>query len=87
MLTKLCQKSKITIPKELIDKLGLLEGDALEIYEQDGIICIEPVAVYPESYIAKLQKDVEEIKRKVVAGQQPVFKSVSDMMMALESED
>ncbi|HHX93385.1 MAG TPA: AbrB/MazE/SpoVT family DNA-binding domain-containing protein, partial [Clostridiales bacterium] len=35
MLAELRPKSQITIPKELVEKLGLSEGDKLEIYEKD----------------------------------------------------
>ena len=45
MLAELRQKSQITIPKELVDKLGLSEGDKLEIYEKEGIICIVPFPI------------------------------------------
>ena len=51
MLAILRPKSQITIPKELVDKLGLSEGDKLEISERDGVICIMPVAVYPKKYL------------------------------------
>ena len=53
MLTELHAKSQITIPKELVDRLGLSEGDKLDIYEHDGLISIMPVAVYPNDYVEK----------------------------------
>lgn len=49
MLAELRQKSQITIPKEIIVKLGLSEGDTLDIFEKDGTICIMPVVVYPKN--------------------------------------
>lgn len=49
MLAELRQKSQITIPKEIIVKLGLSEGDKLDIFEKDGTICMLPVVVYPKS--------------------------------------
>ena len=87
MLAELCKKSQITIPKELLDKLGLSEGDKLEIYEQEGIICIMPVVVYPKDCVDRLINDVAEIKRKIVTGEQPVFDSVDNLISGLESED
>ena len=36
MLTELRQKSQITIPKEIVTKLGLAEGDKLNIMEKIG---------------------------------------------------
>lgn len=49
MLAELRQKSQITIPKEIIVKLGLSEDDKLDIFEKDGFICIMPVVVYPKN--------------------------------------
>ncbi len=49
MLAELRQKSQITIPKEIIVKLGLSEGDTLDIFEKDGTICIMSVVVYPKN--------------------------------------
>jgi len=86
MLAELRPKSQITIPKELVDRLGLSEGDKLEIYEQEGIICIMPVVVYPKAYVDKLLHDVAEIKRKVAAGEQPTFDSADDLIAGLESD-
>jgi AbrB family looped-hinge helix DNA binding protein len=45
MLAKVCADSQIqvTLPKELVDRLNLSEGDELELYEKDGMICIVPV--------------------------------------------
>ena len=56
MLVELRQKSQITIPKEIIVKLGLSEGDKLDIFEKDGAICIMPVAVYPKKYLCELRE-------------------------------
>ena len=87
MLAELRPKSQLTIPEEIVDKLGLSEGDKLEIYEQEGIICIMPVVVYPKSRVNRLLNDVEEIKKKIAAGEQPVFDSVDELISSLESED
>ena len=35
MLTELRTKSQITIPKDIVMKMGLREGDKLEIVEKD----------------------------------------------------
>ena len=50
MLTELRTKSQITIPKDIVMKMGLREGDKLEIVEKDGVIELMPVAVYPKKY-------------------------------------
>lgn len=60
MLAELRKKSQITFPKEIIVKLGLSEGDKLDIFEQDGTIYMMPVVVYPKNTLtssaAKLTK-------------------------------
>lgn len=86
MLTELRAKSQVTIPKELISQLGLHEGDTLEIYEKNGTICIEPVAVYPRGCLDELRSEIEEIKAKLAAGEQPVFDSVDALFDALEAD-
>lgn len=68
MLTVLRKKSQITIPKDLIDKLGLNEGDKLEITEKDGAIQIMPVVVYPKNYIRNLKDEINDIKSKIKSG-------------------
>lgn len=64
MLAELRSKSQITIPKKIIERLGLAEGDKLEIYEKDGIICILPIVVYSKKYIDKLKEEIKKNKNK-----------------------
>ncbi|MCL1882898.1 MAG: AbrB/MazE/SpoVT family DNA-binding domain-containing protein [Defluviitaleaceae bacterium] len=87
MIAELRPKSQITIPKPLIEKLGLSAGDKLEIFEDKGMICIMPVVVYPKDYVDKIIDDVEKIKRDVKAGLQPVFSDVDDLVASLEGDD
>ena len=84
MLAELRAKSQVTIPKELVDKLGLSEGDKLEFYEQDGIICAMPVTVYPKKYLELLKEEVEETKVKISSGEQPVFDNLDALFAKLE---
>ena len=86
MLAELRQKAQITIPKEIILKLGLTEGDKLEIFEKDGSICLMPVAVYPKKYVRELKEEIGELKARLAAGRQPVFESVDALFEKLESE-
>jgi len=87
MIAELRAKSQITIPKQLIDMLGLSKGDKLEIFEDKGMICIMPVAVYPKGYVDKILADVESIKKAVAKGRQPVFDDVDDLIASLEEDD
>lgn len=86
MLAELRQKSQITIPKEIIVKLGLSEGDKLDIFEKDGTICMMPVVVYPKKYLDELRVEIDEAKAKIASGEQPVFDSVDELFAKLEAE-
>jgi AbrB family looped-hinge helix DNA binding protein len=84
MITKLRKKSQITIPKEFIVKLGIKEGDEIELIEKDGIIQIIPVVTYPKKYIDELKEELSEIKKKIKSGDQPVFDSVDELFDHLD---
>lgn len=86
MLAELRQKAQVTIPKEIIVKLGLSEGDKLDIFEKDGSICIMPVVVYPKKYLSELKEEIADVKAKIASGEQPVFDSVDALFDKLEAE-
>lgn len=86
MLTELRQKAQVTIPKEIIVKLGLSEGDKLDIFEKDGTICLMPVVVYPRKYLAQLREEISGVKAKIASGEQPVFDSVDALFDKLEGD-
>lgn len=62
------KKPKVTIPKEIIVKLGLSEGDKLDIFEKDGSICIMPVVVYPKNTLNELREEIDGVKAKIASG-------------------
>ena len=84
MLAELRQKSQITIPKELVQKLGLKEGDKFDVFEQDGMIYLVPVTVYPTQYIFELKKEIDELKNKMTNGKQPVFDDIDELFKKME---
>ena len=86
MLAELRQKSQITIPKEIIAKLDLKEGDKLEIFEKNGVIHIMPVVVYPKKYIDSLQKEINEIRDKIDKNEQPIFDNLDSLFEKLEED-
>ena len=71
MLAELRQKAQITIPKEIIVKLGLSEGDKLDIFEKDGSICLMPVAVYPKKYLNELKEEINGVRQGLPPGSNP----------------
>lgn len=86
MLAELRAKSQITIPKELVDRLGLSEGDKMDIFEKNGMLHIMPVAIYPKKYLHDLRKEIKEVKEKIASGEQPVFDSIDAMFLKLEED-
>jgi len=84
MIAELRQKSQITIPKEIVSRLGLNEGDKLEIAEVDGIITITPVAVYPKKYLDNLKYEIESAKEKIASGEEPVFNNIDAVFEELK---
>lgn len=86
MLAELHQKSQITIPKEIVAKMGLSVGDVFDVREKDGAIYIVPVAVYPKKYIDDLLKEVEEMRARITSGEQETHKDVNSLFAALEND-
>ena len=84
MIATIRKRSQITLPSEIVTKLGLSEGDQLDVTENDGTIMLLPMAVYPSKYINDLKKEVSEIKAKIASGEQPVFDNVDDLFESLE---
>ena len=73
MVIELRAKSQITLPKSIVSSLGISEGDKLDIFEKDGMICIVPVVVYPKKYLDELQDEINQLKENINNGKQPVF--------------
>ena len=84
MLAELRTKSQITLPKNIVTALGLSEGDKLEVYERDGMICMVPVAVYPKKYVDELQNEIAQLKKDIAAGKQQTYASVDELIGKLE---
>ena len=77
MLAEIRGRSQITIPSEIIKKLGISEGDKFDIMERDGGIFLCPVIVYPKDKIAKIAKILKESENDTKT--RTAFESVEDM--------
>lgn len=77
MLAEIRGRSQITIPAEIIKKLGISEGDKFDIMEKDGGIFLCPVVVYPKDKIEKIAKILKESESD--AKTLTAFESVEDM--------
>ncbi|MCK9222309.1 MAG: AbrB/MazE/SpoVT family DNA-binding domain-containing protein [Limnochordia bacterium] len=60
MLVELRSRSQITIPAEVVRKLGAVEGDKLEVVEKDGGIFLCPVVVCPKAKMEQIAKLVRK---------------------------
>lgn len=77
MLAEIRGRSQITIPSEIIKKLGISEGDKFDIMERDGGIFLCPVVVYPKDKIAKIAKILKESENDTKT--RTAFESIEDM--------
>lgn len=77
MLAEIRGRSQITIPAEIIKKLGISEGDKFDIVEKDGGIFLCPVVVYPKDKLAKIAKLIKDSEADVK--DQTAFESVEEM--------
>ena len=77
MLAELRGRSQITIPAEIIKKLGISEGDKFEIVEKDGGIFLCPVVVYPKDKLLKIAKMIREAENSSL--KQKSFDNVEEM--------
>lgn len=77
MLAEIRGRSQITIPAEIIKKLGIAEGDKFEVMEKDGGIFLCPVVVYPKDKMTKIAKIIKESEAdNVMSG---TFERVEDL--------
>lgn len=84
MLIELRTKSQITLPKDIVLSMGLTEGDKLDVYEKDGMICMVPVTIYPQKYVDELHDEITQLKESIKAGDQPVFDNIDSLFDKLE---
>ncbi|MBQ7097767.1 MAG: AbrB/MazE/SpoVT family DNA-binding domain-containing protein [Clostridia bacterium] len=87
MLAEIRGRSQITIPAEIIKKLGISEGDKFEVVEKDGGIFLCPVIVYPKDKLLKIAKLIKDSESELSAKES--FDTVEDMFadMGINVED
>ena len=64
MLTSLREKSQITLPQSLVERLGISAGDSFDISEKEGVICLTPVinetnSEWPKEFV-ELQGSIDD---------------------------
>ena len=79
MLVEMRAQSQITLPNEIIKKLGISEGDKFEVVERDGGVFLCPVVEYSKAkleQIAKIIKDHENYPSAVFETVEDMFKDI-----------
>lgn len=85
MIIELRKKSQITLPKEIVKELNLLEGDKFEISVVNGLITLEPVAIYPKEYLIKLEEEINVLKEESNIKNE-AFDNIDDLMKSLKEK-
>ena len=70
MLAEIKEKGTIVLPKEAINKMRLKKGDRLEITFEDGAMVCRPVDCFPRGYVAKLQKQLDQLLKQIAAAEE-----------------
>ncbi len=81
MLTVLENSSKVTLPLEIIRKLGYVTGDQFDVIEKDGGIFLCPVTVYSEEKVQKIKEIINEFEQDTE--KKEVFTSAEDMFFSM----
>jgi AbrB family looped-hinge helix DNA binding protein len=86
MIVELRKKSQITLPKEIVKELNLIEGDKFEINVVNGLITLEPVAIYPKEYLLKLEEEINALKEDSKIKNE-AFDNIDDLMKSLKEKE
>jgi len=88
MVTKLRERSQVTLPAEIVKKLDLKAGDNLEITLEEDKIVIKPVVVIDRSQLWFWSKDWQakekEVEADIKSGRIHKAKGFKDLIEKLE---
>ncbi len=91
MITQLRGRSQITIPKNIIESLGLKEGDNLNIEIENGKIIVKPVVMVPKDqawfWTDGWQEEEKEVDLDIKAGRIKTANNLDDLMKDLRDEN
>lgn len=91
MITQLRGRSQITIPKNIIETLGLKEGDNLNIEVEDGKIIVKPVVMVPKDqawfWADEWQQAEKEVDADIKAGRIKTANNLDELMKDLRDEN
>ncbi len=82
------KRNLINLPRDIRNRLGIHEGDVLDIRLIDNKIVIEPMKLIPSSqayfWADQTQKDLFEAKNDVDSGNTRDFKDIKEFLDGIE---
>ncbi len=91
MLTQLRGRSQITIPKSIIETLGLKEGDNFDVEIENGRIIVKPVVMIPKDqawfWTNEWQEAEKEIDEDIKSGSIKTANNLDELMKGLRDEN
>ena len=89
MIAQLREKSQITIPKNLIEKLNLKIGDNIDINIENDTIVIRPVIIIPKDqawfWSKEWQKEEKQAEKDIKNGKFKKFNSSQELFEDLDN--
>jgi antitoxin MazE len=86
MLAELKDKSQVTIPKSVVNELGLQKGDLFDVVVEGGKVLLVPVVVYPKEKVAKLEALAAEAEKERRNGDAKLYDDVDKMTDDLDND-
>ena len=91
ILTKLRNRSQVTLPKEVVKALDLKVGDDLKVEVKSGRVIITPVAVIPKDELwawkPEIRQAIIEGRKEAHAGKLKAYESLDEMFVEWEDEE
>jgi antitoxin MazE len=85
------RKAQVTIPKKVMDQLGLDENDELDVYVENGRIVMEPMIRIPKNQAWYWTEGWQKAERKAdedwAAGRYKEYDSVDDLLADLGEDE
>ncbi|OGW17002.1 MAG: AbrB family transcriptional regulator [Nitrospinae bacterium RIFCSPLOWO2_12_FULL_45_22] len=89
MITQLRGRSQITLPREIVKKMKLQEGDNLDVIAEDDKIIIKPVLVIDRSQAWFWSKEWQAMEKEadedIKHGRVQKAKNVKELIAKLDS--
>ena len=79
MIVELRGRSQITVPSEIVKRLGVKEGDKFDVIEKDGGIFLCPVVVYPKKEMLRIAKLIKVTDAEYKSGELKAYDDIDRM--------